>query len=181
MSTAVAGAVLVGGGSRRMGIDKAFIEVAGEPMVSRVVASLFAAGCSPVWCQGGNDEQLQCLGLVVVSDSAPGEGPLLAIRDSLRNADGDDLLVVACDLVDLTAPAVALVLSAPLAKHHVAVAVADGAPHLLCKWSASALPLLEWIISEGVRSFKGALRMLDVLEVEVPAASVRNVNTPADL
>ena len=43
-----AGAVLCGGASRRMGTDKAFVEVGGVAMAERVAAALEAAGCAPV-------------------------------------------------------------------------------------------------------------------------------------
>ena len=49
----VAGAVLVGGASRRMGRPKALIEVDGSPMVVRVAAALSAGGCAPVRLIGG--------------------------------------------------------------------------------------------------------------------------------
>jgi molybdopterin-guanine dinucleotide biosynthesis protein A len=46
--TPVAGAVLVGGASRRMGRTKALIDVDGSPMVMRVATALGTAGCTPV-------------------------------------------------------------------------------------------------------------------------------------
>ena len=48
-----AGAVLCGGASRRMGTDKAFVEVGGQPMAERVAAALEEAGCAPVVFVGG--------------------------------------------------------------------------------------------------------------------------------
>src|SRR5690606_32897540 len=62
----VAGAVLTGGASRRMGTDKALLEVDGRPLARRLAEVLAAAGCDPVWCQGGDEPALRALGLDVV-------------------------------------------------------------------------------------------------------------------
>ncbi len=168
-----------------MGTDKALLDIAGRPMVLRVASALTAAGCSPIWCQGGDVLSLRTLGLVVVADSSPGQGPVVAIRDALRTSvdhhDGADIVVAACDLVDLTAEAVSIVIDRRLSDAIVTAAVANGESHLLARWSAAALPRLDWLLGEGVRSYRGALRVLHAREVEVPAAAVRNLNRPADL
>ncbi len=178
---AIAGVVLAGGASRRMGSDKALLEVDGLALAVRVAAVLDRSGCSPVWCQGGDTVRLTACGLKVVADAAPGEGPLLAIRDALRHADGSGIIVAACDLVDLDREAVELLLRAPMEESDVAVARAAGETHLLARWTPGTLARLDWIIDQGVRSFRGALRMLRSIEVEVPENAVRNVNRPEDL
>ncbi|WP_434127450.1 molybdenum cofactor guanylyltransferase, partial [Enterococcus faecium] len=57
-----AGAVLTGGDSRRMGTDKALIEVDGGPLARRVANALRAAGADPVIAVGGDLEALGDLG-----------------------------------------------------------------------------------------------------------------------
>ena len=49
----VAGAILAGGQSSRMGRTKALIEIDGQPMARRVAMSLTAAGVAPVVIYGG--------------------------------------------------------------------------------------------------------------------------------
>ena len=77
------GAVLCGGASRRMGVDKAAVEVDGTPMARRVGDVLAAAGCSPVIAIGGDPTALGHLGLDVVDDGFPGQGPLGGILTAL--------------------------------------------------------------------------------------------------
>jgi molybdopterin-guanine dinucleotide biosynthesis protein A len=89
-SLGVAGAVLMGGASRRMGRDKALVEVDGLPMASRVAAALTAAGCRSAVAVGGDAAVHARLGLSSVPDRWPGEGPLGAIVTVLGLLDGLD-------------------------------------------------------------------------------------------
>ena len=93
-----AGAVLTGGASRRMGTDKALVEVDGRALALRVADALRAAGASRVVAVGGDLERLQALGLEAVPDLHPGEGPLGGILTALAATDQDVVVVLACDL-----------------------------------------------------------------------------------
>jgi molybdenum cofactor guanylyltransferase len=94
---ALTGAVLTGGRSRRMGTDKALVPVGGTPMARRVADALAAAGASPVVCIGGDAGRLGALGLVVVPDRWPGEGPLGGLATALAAAPPGRVLVAGCD------------------------------------------------------------------------------------
>ena len=98
---AFAGAVLCGGASRRMGTDKALVQLQGRALASRIADALTAAGASRVVAIGGNAPALRALGLDVVSDLHPGEGPLGGIITALScfAADTELVAVLACDLV----------------------------------------------------------------------------------
>src|SRR5262245_1565825 len=91
------GAVLTGGASRRMGRDKALVEVDGRPMAGRVAAALREAGAAEVQAIGGDAAGLGELGLDVVPDRFPGEGPLGGIVTALSAASQPVTVVVACD------------------------------------------------------------------------------------
>lgn len=67
--TPPAGVVLAGGASSRMGVDKAFVDVDGLPMISRVVAALRAGGCEPITVLGGDVARLATIGLSARPDS----------------------------------------------------------------------------------------------------------------
>ena len=62
------GAVLCGGASRRMGTDKAFIEIDGVPMARRVASALADAGCESIYAVGGDSIRLRRLGFVTLAD-----------------------------------------------------------------------------------------------------------------
>ena len=93
-----AGAVLCGGSSRRMGTDKAFVEVDGVAMAERVAAGARrGGGCDPVVFVGGDTALLARFGRERLPDRYPGEGPVGGVLTALR-AVGDDVVVAACDL-----------------------------------------------------------------------------------
>ena len=174
--------MLTGGASERMGTDKARLLVDGRPMAVRIADALWEAGCHPVWCQGGDLAALRQLGLDAVADETPGEGPVGAILSALRHGGGD-LVVAACDLVALDAASVRAVTDPGRRREPVDVAVAraEGRAHLLSWWSGDAVPKLERLFDDGVRSYRAALASLRVAEIEVPSRALRNANCPDDL
>lgn len=199
IKSGVAGAVLAGGASRRMGRDKSLIEIDGTPMVVRVASVLEAAGCSPVAVVGGDEVTLRSLGLRRIDDAWPGEGPLGGIITALRWARGP-VLVTACDLPDLSTAAIRTLidrgagpardsLGRPThrAAPDVVVGHASRLEPLLALWSPSALPVLEeWFVARGERAVHSVLENSDrdgltVERVAVEPAALRNVNSPFDL
>src|SRR5580765_7164741 len=125
-STIFTGAVLTGGRSRRMGRDKAFVGVDGEPMVRRIVRALRAAGAIEVVAVGGDEVGLLAEDLDrFLPDLHPGEGPLGGVLVALDAAPAALVVVVACDMPDLTAEAVRAIVAAVAADSTLAVAVAE--------------------------------------------------------
>lgn len=121
----IAAIVLAGGRSRRMGRDKAMVEVGGEPLVARVCRAV-AAGCDPVFLVAAPDQVLPDLPDVrLVRDMAPFEGPLLGAWTGLAAiapTDPGRALVTGVDAVALTPELIRALARAG----DDAVAVADG-------------------------------------------------------
>lgn len=176
--TAPIGAVLCGGASRRMGVDKATIPVDGVAMARRVADALVEARCSPVVAIGGDSVELSRLGLEHVDDEFPGEGPLGGILTAL--SVGSPAAVVACDLPNLRAATVEKLIAA-LGDHDAAIAHTDRAEPLCAVWSDRAASVLRAQFQSGERAVHRALDGLDIAWVTVSPADLRNVNTPGDL
>ncbi len=180
----VLGAVLAGGASRRMGTDKSLVDVAGSPLAARAAAALTAAGCDPVVVVGGDAARLGELGLRVVADRCPGEGPLDGIVRALELASGSAAVVVACDMPQLSPATIAALVSALAAADgalDVVVARSQRREPLCAVWAVRALPVLIEAFDHGERAVHRVLEGLAVGEVGVADEQVRNVNTPADL
>jgi molybdopterin-guanine dinucleotide biosynthesis protein A len=170
-----AGIVLTGGGSRRMGADKAFVVVGGRPMVIAVADALWEAGCHPVECQGGDLAALGALGLHALPDAEVGAGPVAAIAGASGRVGGP-IVVAACDLPCLDAASVEALISAGTAAGRPAVATADGRHHLLLYLPVGA--------AAAVRPDASVVEALDVMgavEVPIDPRVLRNVNTPDDV
>lgn len=173
------GVVLTGGHSRRMGADKAFVEVDGRPMVLSVADALRDGGCVSIECQGGDVAGLASLGLTAHGDDAAGEGPVPAIAQAIDRHDRAVVVIAATDLPDLDGATVDAVARAVDAGATAAVATADG-PHLVVAIRGGRTAA-EACRSTGGASFRGLLATLGATEVSVGADTVRNVNRPDDL
>ncbi|MBI5153851.1 molybdenum cofactor guanylyltransferase [Candidatus Poribacteria bacterium] len=112
-SSRLAGAILAGGASRRMGEPKEGIQLAGgRPMIECVGAALEPL-CSQVLIVG------TCTGYEVrppwrrLEDIHPGEGPLAGLETILTSGIARHYLVAACDQPLLTARLLAPLAEAP--------------------------------------------------------------------
>ena len=94
--TKKAGWILTGGRSARMGRNKAFVEVDGRAMALHV-ADRIAPVCGTVTLVG-DPAIYGVLGLPVIEDAFPGQGPLAGIEAALRRTSADRNLIVACDM-----------------------------------------------------------------------------------
>jgi molybdenum cofactor guanylyltransferase len=181
-ASAVAGAILTGGRSVRMGQDKAFVEFRGIPMVARVHAALIAAGIAPVAAIGGDAEQLRSLGIGVVDDEWPGEGPVPAIITALRWSRQPYLCVVACDLAEVGTDTFGRLMTAMAADTDVVLARTDRLEPLCGIWRrASALPLLQSCFDTGERAVHRVVAHLSVVGADVDAGELANVNSRSDV
>jgi molybdopterin-guanine dinucleotide biosynthesis protein A len=89
--------IQAGGQSSRMGRDKALVSLAGQPMVQHVFARLIGLGDETLVTTNNQDE-LDFLDLPLIPDEEPGAGALPGLRTALSAAQGDRVLVVACDM-----------------------------------------------------------------------------------
>lgn len=176
------GVVLAGGASRRMGTDKALIEIDGVPMVTIAVDALREAGARDVWVVGGDRAAIEGLGHRWVADRHPGEGPLGGVITALAGADADIVAILACDHIAAAAPAVRIVVGA-LGEGDVAVPVVDGRPQTLhAAWRRAALGRLAAVFEAGGRAVRDGLAVLDVVQIlDGDPCWFADADTPADL
>jgi molybdopterin-guanine dinucleotide biosynthesis protein A len=92
----ITGVILVGGKSRRMGKDKAFLEVAGIPLIERVL-QVFRGSFENVVLVGDREERFAGYGLPVLPDIYPGSS-LGGLYTGLHHAATEYVFVSSCDL-----------------------------------------------------------------------------------
>jgi molybdopterin-guanine dinucleotide biosynthesis protein A len=99
-AVSTAGFVLAGGKSSRMGRDKALLPWHGRTLVEEVAERVFRAAGSVTLV--GTRSRYGHLGLPVLEDLVPGNGPLGGLFTALENTSADWNLLVACDMPGIT-------------------------------------------------------------------------------
>lgn len=180
----IAGAILTGGASRRMGSTKALVTVDGVPMAQRVATALESGGCNDVALIGGTATEFQHLGLPFVRDAHPGDGPLGGIITALTHfAAASHVLVAACDLPMLDAATVRTLLDAAHEhpEHGAIVAHTGRVEPALVVWNRAAIDDLVTLFGDGERAVHRALGQLRTQSVTVASAALLNVNRPTEV
>lgn len=96
-SSGLSAAILAGGQSRRMGEDKALIEVDGRPMVEYVIDAARQVA-DETFIVASDRPEYERFGCRVVPDRLPRSGSLGGIFTALSEAMNDRCLVLACDM-----------------------------------------------------------------------------------
>ncbi|WP_099024223.1 molybdenum cofactor guanylyltransferase [Mycolicibacterium palauense] len=186
MSSSLAGVVLAGGASRRMGRDKATAVYAGpagsRTMVEHVVAAV-TQRCDPVFVIAAPGQTLPQLPATVLRDEVRGVGPLLAAGRGLRaaaEAGCERAFVCAVDMPLMTAE-----LIDELAAHDGAEIVVpwDGRDHFLAGIYRTELwERVDELVAAGRRSMRALTDEVQTQRVVMaPSAALTNVNTAEQL
>lgn len=187
----IACAVLAGGASQRMGRTKALIDVDGRAMADRVLDAARGLGIESLVIVGGDVDELEGLSAPVIEDLFPGEGPVGGVLSALDHfADSEpgvvpieSVLVLPCDLVDVTAEALWPLVEACAGDAHgrAWVAATDRLEPMCAIWAIEASAVVRRSFSGGERALHRVLGELPHTTVTIDAAALRNVNRPTDL
>ncbi|MDQ6614066.1 MAG: molybdenum cofactor guanylyltransferase [Actinomycetota bacterium] len=175
--------LLTGGGSRRMGRDKATLVIAGDRLADRT-AALLRPVAHPVIEVGPGYTSLSR-----TRENPPGSGPLAALAagaGALRALHhGGPVLVVATDLPRLTAAYLQLLVDhrVPHPDHCVVPRDAGGRAQPLCaRYSLAALACAEDLFATGERAMKALLQRVAVTWLDPdPSDVLFDIDTPEDL
>lgn len=181
--------ILAGGQSRRLGRDKAFLMLDGQPLVVRTIDQLAALSDDllVVTNEPAHFEPLE-MPVRLVPDQRPGEGALMGVYSGLQAARHPHALVVACDMPLLSLPLLRYML--PLADGYdiVVPRVGGWLEPLHAIYGKACLPAMSRLLDHGQRqiiAFFDQVRVRYVEEDEVTRCdphhlSFLNVNTPED-
>jgi molybdopterin-guanine dinucleotide biosynthesis protein A len=184
----VSAVVLAGGQSRRLGANKAFVDVGGVPLIRRVLEPLRQVSRDQLIVTNEPDEY-RALGVPLVQDVWPGRGSLGGIYSGLAAAPQERALIVGCDMpfLDVRLLRFMILLSADYA---VVIPRVDGyAEPLHAVYSKACLEPIKALLEMGnlrIVSFfdRVRVRYLERAEIELfdpRGLSYFNVNTPEDL
>ncbi len=181
----VAGLLLTGGASRRMGRDKAELVIAGERLADRSERVLSAV-CDPVLEVGPGHSTLDAVG-----DDEPLAGPLAALvtgAAALRTRGYSGAVVLlGVDLPFATEPLIRLVAHHPASQ--TVVPVASRMRQSCCaRYAPDALAAAAQLVERGERALHALLSTVPVVEIReeewqavAPADALADLDTPEDL
>ena len=175
-----AGWILAGGQSRRMGSDKALIEIDGELLLART-ANILLATCGSV-AVIGDPARYGAFGLPVIADRFPGLGPLAGIEAALGATHVDWNLIVACDMPALDRETIETLFEA-VDGDCALPAYPDGKVEPLCAvYHRRAHSAILAALESGARRITEALERVAVRYVRIHRPEpFANLNTPQDL
>lgn len=181
-------AVQAGGGSRRMGRDKALVRLAGRPLIQHVLDRAASLG-DEILITTNHPEVYTFLDVRLVADAIPGQGALGGLQTALAAARGETVLLLASDMPFVS----------PLLLRHM-LALAAEADVIVPRWkgeyeplqavySKACLPAVGAALEAGKRrmiSFYPDVQVRVVEELEISSIdplglSFFNINTPEDL
>jgi molybdopterin-guanine dinucleotide biosynthesis protein A len=180
----IAALILAGGaGSRLGGADKAFVQLAGEPLITHLLGRLMPQVGKIAISANGDASRFDAFPLLVLPDGTlAGFGPLAGLVAGLEWAaqqEADSLITVPVDTPFIPFDLASRLTPAP------SVAVYRGRQHhLVAHWQVSALPGLRQFLKTGgpykVRDFVTICGAREVL-FEGNTDPFLNINTPEDL
>jgi molybdopterin-guanine dinucleotide biosynthesis protein A len=184
----VGGFILAGGASSRMGRDKAFIELDGEPLILRAAKLL-----EPIVGRAtiiGPPERFASLGLHAIPDDHPGFGPLGGIATALRAATHSWNLIIGCDLPFLTGDWLEFLIQRALESRADAIVPLSehGAEPLCAMYHQKAGAHIRAALEKGVRKITQGLEGLAIVNLapneskpfDSAGLLFKNINTPDD-
>ncbi len=183
----IAGLVLLGGESRRMGQNKALLHVGGIPIVQRVINTV-APLSSETLLVGNDAEPYRHLGLPIIPDVEPNLGPLMGLYSGLLATNDELNLLLACDMPFASTALLNHLLTSSDA-YDVVIPRTENGLHPLCAVyrRSTCLPAIRAALdahSRRVISFFDQVRVREVGPDELhlfDPDSLMNVNTPEDL
>jgi len=184
----MAGLVLCGGGSTRMGKEKALLVVRGRPLVLHV-AALLEQAADPVLLAPGRPGRLGQLGYREVQDEVPGAGPLGGLVAGVAASPHSLLAVAAVDLPFASPAVFRLLADLHGGEDAVVPRNASGPQPLHAAYATAALPKLRAALAGRRLALQEVLADLEVRwvgEDEWSAADPSgrfavNLNRPEDL
>lgn len=188
----VSGIILAGGGSKRMGYPKPFLEICGKRMIDIVLEKLRQIFTEVIIVTDKKKaflvayESVKFQDCKVIEDVIKDCGPLGGIYTGLSEINSSAAFFVACDMPNLHNELILrLIDSTDLKRYECTVPKhSGGIEPLHAVYSRQVLPKVEKILSSGKLSLREVLvncrcKYVDVDENEV--SSFININTPDDV
>jgi molybdopterin-guanine dinucleotide biosynthesis protein A len=181
-------AIQAGGASSRIGRDKGLVPLGGKPLIVHMVERVAGLG-DEILITTNRPEDYLFVGVRLAGDAYQGVGALGGLHTALSAAQGDTVLVLACDMPFASRPLLEHLLSLA-GEADVVIPRLDGEYEPLCAvYARGCLSEVEAALAAGQRRMISLLPRVRVLVVEEPswrifdpdASTFFNVNSLEDL
>jgi molybdopterin-guanine dinucleotide biosynthesis protein A len=180
----VAGYVLAGGNSTRMGTDKALLQIDGMVLAQRAAALVQRAAGNATLV--GDPEKYSRLGFAVIPDRRPGNGPLGGMEAALMYTASEWNLIVACDMASLRSDFLESLCAAAEALSDEADCLVPVSPDqrqqpLSALYRRRCVTAFSQALDAGIRKVTGVIATLNMRLWQTSDALVfQNINTPEE-
>jgi molybdenum cofactor guanylyltransferase len=185
-------AVLAGGKGKRLGMDKARLQIGNCSLLDQILSALrdiFPLILLVVQGGGSPLESMEDTDVKVVADVISGKGPLVGIYTALQNSPAPYVFIMACDMPYPSRKLIRCMLSAAPGLDAVVPRRGEYIEPLFAVYSRDILDKARVCIEQGHLKIHDLIDKIDVryLEEEEIAAcdpgfrSFFNINTPEDL
>lgn len=185
------GLLVAGGKSRRMGRDKRFVELGGQPLLHRALSVLQSLFPEVLIAVAEPLSQLTGQGFRVVLDLIPNCATLGGLYTGLSSASHPRVFAVGCDMPFLNPEAIRRLAGLGAQADVVMPRLMTGLQPMHAVYSKACLPHLERMVKahqlkvQDLAEVAGLTVKLvpekDFLDVDPQLLSFFNINTPADL
>jgi molybdopterin-guanine dinucleotide biosynthesis protein A len=184
----LAGVILAGGKSIRMGANKAFLTVCGQRIIDRT-AALFNALFRQVILVTNSPLEYASLDLEIAADLISAHSPLVGIYTGLYYSSHPYAFVAGCDMPFISRPVIEYLVSLCPGHDVIIPRLDDGYHPLHAVYSRRLIKPMEDLIHRGKLKITGVFSHARVREVtaaelrplDMELRSFLNLNTPDDL
>jgi molybdopterin-guanine dinucleotide biosynthesis protein A len=175
--------ILAGGqGTRLNHADKAFVALAGQPLITHLLTRLSPQTATIAISANGDPARFAAFNLPVLADAQPGKGPLAGVLAGLTWAA--DLGAEALLTVPVDTPFIPPDLLARLAPAPSVACYRGRQHHLVALWPTSAAAILaRFLEPDGSHKVRDMLTLVRARKISfnAPQDPFHNINTPEDL
>jgi molybdopterin-guanine dinucleotide biosynthesis protein A len=184
----VCAVILAGGQSRRMGFNKALLDVDGQPLI-RILVDRIRPLTDQILISSNDCSSYRFLNFPVVPDLFRGHGPLAGFHAAMHRNVCSLYIVLACDLPNLHALLLRNLITFAEGFDAAIPRTSDGLAHPLCAvYRRTCLPSVEKALRRGankvIKTFLDdclSIRWVEPDEGQFKDADLANINTPEDL
>jgi molybdopterin-guanine dinucleotide biosynthesis protein A len=164
-----------------MGTDKSMLPINGRPMVEHICRQLRGT-FRRVLISANDARKFSFLGLDVVPDRIPAQGPLMAVASALEASQSELNLIVGCDVPQIRLPVVRRMLAEARGVDIVIPVTEDGREQpMFAVYRRSTRRRMDAALESGARRLTDVYSRCSVRRIELGDAGwFANLNTMAD-